>query len=248
MTNWKSAALGALGGSLGGAIIAIAVVFGAAVTGHFPSDDRHLRGYLIAHPQLFAQMAERLQQVQDDEDERVRQASIDKLGVQTFFDPRIAYVEGPTSAKNSLVEFFDYNCPHCRNSVASVQRFYNAHKTDTRFAFIEFPIQGAQSIVAARAALAARRQPGKYIPFHFLMMNEEGMVDANVVMSDARKAGLDVDKLKVDMDDPSITETVKSALQLAHSVHIDGTPEFIVDGKSREGEVNDELLNQMTKG
>lgn len=248
MNYWKSATLGAVGGALGGAVIAVMVVYAAAVTGNFPSDDVHLRSYLIAHPELFAQMAERLQQQQDDEDERERQASIDKMGVATFFDPKIAYVTGPQSAKTTFVEFFDYNCPHCRNSVASVQRFYNAHKNDTRFAFIEFPIQGPQSVVASRAALAARRQPGKYIPFHFAMMTEDGVVDEGVVMSDAKKVGLDVDKLKADMDDPAITETVTSALKLAHSVHIDGTPEFIVNGKSREGELTDGLLNQLAKG
>src|ERR1051325_6125368 len=110
MNYWKSAALGAFGGALGGAVLAVLVVSRAAVTGHFPSDDRHIRQYLIANPQLFAEMAQRLQQQQDDEDEKARQASIAKLGLQTFFDPRVAFVTGPTSAKTTLVEFFDYNC------------------------------------------------------------------------------------------------------------------------------------------
>jgi protein-disulfide isomerase len=249
MNLWKAALLGTIGGTLGGALFAVTIIYGAALTGNFPSyDDRHIHDYLISHPQLFAQMAERLQQQQDDADDKQRQGAIDKVGLRTFFDPKIAFVTGPENAKTTFVEFFDYNCPHCRNSVAAVQRFYNAHKSNARFAFIEFPIQGTQSIVAARAALAARRQPGKYIPFHFAMMNEEGLVNEGTVLDDAKKVGLDIGKLKADMEDPAISENVASTLKLAHSVHIDGTPEFIVNGRSREGEVDDALLNRLTKG
>jgi protein-disulfide isomerase len=243
--TWKSAALGALGG----AAIGVAIVYGAALTGNFPGqDDRHIRSYLMSHPQIFAEMSDRFQQQQDDADDQARQSAIDRLGVKRFFDPKIAFVTGPANAKTTFVEFFDYNCPHCRNSVPAVQRFYQAHKNDVRFAFIEFPIQGAPSVVAARAALAARRQPDKYMAFHFVMMNEEGMVDENAVLEDARKVGLDVRQLKADMDDPAIVATIASAVKLAHSAHINGTPEFIVDGKSREGEVDDMLLKHMAKG
>jgi protein-disulfide isomerase len=245
ISQWRTIALGALSG----AAIAVAIVFGAALTGNFPgAGDRQIRAYLLSHPQLVAQMSDKYQQEQDDADDRARQAAIDRLGVARFFDPKIAFVTGPVTARSTFVEFFDYNCPHCRNSVTTVQKFYNAHKGDTRFAFIEFPIQGPQSIVAARAALAARRQPDKYLPFHFAMMNEEGMVDENTVLDDARKVGLDVPKLKADMEDPAIAKTVEMALKLAHGAHVNGTPEFIVDGKSREGEVDDALLKQLTKG
>src|SRR5690242_13402057 len=109
MNHWKSAALGAFGGTLGGAILAVLVMYGAAITGHFPSDPRQIRQYLMANPQLFAEMAQKLQQQQDDEDEVARQSSINKLGLETFFDPKIAYVTGPKTAKTTLVEFFDYN-------------------------------------------------------------------------------------------------------------------------------------------
>jgi hypothetical protein len=243
--QWKTVSLGALVG----AAIAVSVIYGAALTGNFPgTSDKRIHDYLVSNPQLFEEMSEKFQQEQDNADDLARQSAIDKLGLRKFFDPGVAFVTGPSNAKTTFVEFYDYNCPHCRNSVAAVQRFYNAHKQNVRFAFVEFPIQGPQSIVAARAALAARRQPDKYLPFHFAMMNAEGMVDENAVMENAKKVGLDVARLKADMNDPAIAKTIASALKLAHSAHINGTPEFIVNGRSREGEVDDNALNQMTKG
>jgi protein-disulfide isomerase len=251
-SSWKTTLLGALGG----AAIAVGIVYGAAVTGHFPQDvarnDQHIHDYLMAHPQLFADMAAKYQTQQDaeaDEEDVARQAAIDKLGEKSFFNPKVAFVTGPQTARTTLVEFFDYNCLHCRNSVRAVQRFYDAHKDDTRFAFIEFPIFGDQSTFAARAALAARRQaPDKYVAFHFAMMTEPAAIDEDTVYEDAARVGLNVAKLKTDMNDPAIAGEIAASHTLAHVAKVDGTPEFIIDGKSREGEVDDATLKQMTGG
>ncbi len=248
-SEWKMTLLSALGG----AAIAVGIVYGAAVTGHFPHDtaaqnDKHIHDYLLAHPELFAEMGAKYQNQQDDAADAARQAAIDKLGAKAFFNPKLAYVTGPADARTTLVEFFDYNCQHCRNSVRAVQRFYDKHKSDTRFAFIEFPIFGDQSNIAARAAIAARRQPDKYVAFHFTMMTEDAAVDEDTVFQDAARVGLDVNKLKADMNDPAIEATIAASHTLAHEAKIDGTPAFIINGTSREGEVDDDLLKQMTTG
>ncbi|HEY3637304.1 MAG TPA: DsbA family protein, partial [Rhizomicrobium sp.] len=113
--------------------------------------------------------------------------------------------------------------------------------------FIEFPIKGPDSTVAARAAMAARQQPDKYVAFHFALMSQEGAVDQNIVFAIAKKAGLDVTKLKTDMASPGVDLALARAHTLAQSSGIDGTPAFIVDGKIREGAVNDSELAQMSK-
>ncbi len=243
--QWKAA----LTGALGGAVIAIAVVFVAAANGYLPgTGGNQIRDYLLAHPQVLADVNDKLQAQQEADDESTRQKAVDKLGQTAFFDPKVAFVTGPANAKTTLVEFFDYNCPFCRLSVPAVQKFYEAHKGSARFAFIEFPIKGPQSIVAARAALAARNQPDKYVPFHFALMKEEGMVDENLVFADAAKVGLDVAKLKADMANPQIQSSVDASLALAKKAHVDGTPAFIVNGHVREGAVDDDLLKELAKG
>lgn len=243
-SSWKLAALSALSG----AAIAVAIVYSAALVGAFPQDDTHIRAYLMSHPELFADMGAKFQADEDEASDRARQQAVDRLGNKSFFNPKVAYVTGPANARTTLVEFFDYNCEHCRNSVRAVHRFYDAHKSDARFAFIEFPIFGAGSTFAARAAVAARRQqPDKYVAFHFALMEQDGPVDQDAVFENAKRVGLDVDKLKADMADPAVTETVSDGIKLAHSAGVDGTPEFIINGKSLEREVDDGLLDQMTK-
>jgi protein-disulfide isomerase len=243
--QWKTA----LAGAFGGAVIALAVVFGAAALGVFPgAGDKAMHAYLEKHPEVLADMTANLQTMQDSQDNNARQTAVNKLRIKPFFNKQVAFVTGPQNAKTTLVEFFDYNCPYCRASVPAMKKFYDAHKNDTRFAFIEFPIKGPQSTVAARAAIAARNQPDKYLAFHFALMSEQYVTDDNMIYADAAKAGLDVPKLKADMQKSDVDLAIAAAKTLADAAKIDGTPAFIVNGKMREGAVDDTILKEMAKG
>ncbi|HEX3665142.1 MAG TPA: DsbA family protein [Rhizomicrobium sp.] len=242
--SWKIAILG---GGVGAALVLV-VAFGAAALGvaPFAANGSEMHAYLLAHPDIIVEMSNRLQAQQDEEQDKDRQAAVNKLKMKAYFDPRVAFVTGPANAKISVVEFFDYNCPYCRASVPALKKFYETHK-DARFAFIEFPIKGPKSTMAARAAMAARQQPDKYIAFHFALMNEDGPVDQNAVFAMAKKTGLDVAKLKADMTSPSVDYALAAAHTLAQASGIDGTPAFIVNGKIREGAVTDDDLARMAK-
>ena len=240
----------AVTGLLSGAAAAIAILMGATATGLVPvrSNDAQIHDYLIANPQVLVAMSDKLHAQQDQADDDARQVAVRKLGAKAFFDPRVAFLEGPGKARATFVEFFDYNCPYCRASMATVRRFYDAHRNDTRFAFIEFPIKGRQSVIAARATIAARKQPGHYLDFHFRLMGEKTLVTEDIVYADAKSAGLDVAKLKNDMRDGSVDMTISAAHALAAAANIDGTPAFIVNGRMREGSLDDARLASLLKG
>ncbi|HTT85243.1 MAG TPA: thioredoxin domain-containing protein [Rhizomicrobium sp.] len=242
--SWKIAALG----GCAGAAVALIVTFGAAALGMAPfaADGNAMHAYLLAHPDVIVEMTNKLQAQQDAQQDNARQAAVNKLGLKAFFDPRVAFITGPANAKTTIVEFYDYNCPYCRASMPAMKKFYETHR-NARFAFIEFPIKGPQSTVAARAAMAARQQPGKYVAFHFALMGQEGLVDQNTVFSIAQKTGLDVAKLKADMAAPGVDLALAAAHTLAQAAGIDGTPAFIVNGKIREGAMTDDDFAQMAK-
>jgi len=243
--NWKTAAIG----GAAGACVALIGAFAAATAGWPPfaaANANAIHGYLVAHPEVLVEMSNKLQTQQDEKDDSSRQAAVNKIGLKAFFDPKVAFVTGPSDAKITVVEFFDYNCPYCRASIPAVKKFFVSHK-DARFAFIEFPIKGPRSTIAARAAMAARNQPDKYIAFHFALMSQDGPDDATTVFDVARQNGLDIGKLKNDMKSPEIDRALAEAKTLASAANIDGTPAFIVNGRIREGAVSDDVLAQMTK-
>ena len=234
-----------LAGAFGGAAIAIAAILLMAQNGLMPINDRQMQTYLMMHPELAPAMMGRAQAVDDQKQAAAQNAAMKKLGPAAFFDPAIAFVTGPSDAKTSLVEFYDYDCPFCRASLPAVKKFYAAHKNDTRFSFIEFPIadlHGQSALLAARASLAARRQPAHYMDFHFTLLGEEGQVTEQMIYAAAAKAGMDVNRLKADMADPAIEKVLTSSIALAHKVGVDGTPTFVLNGKFHPGAVDDETL------
>ncbi|HXR95845.1 MAG TPA: thioredoxin domain-containing protein [Rhizomicrobium sp.] len=236
-----------LAAALGGALLAVVIVFAAADRGLLPGGPGggNIRAYLLNHPELVAEMTDRLQKQQDAADEAKAAAALKKVGMAPFFDTKVAFVTGPADAKKSVVEFYDYNCPYCRASLPAVEKFYREHKNDTRFSFIEFPIKGPDSVVAAKVALAARLQPDKYLALHFLLMNESDPVNAAMIYMDAQKAGLNMAKLKVDMENPDIDAAIAASKALAKRAGIDGTPTFIINGVMHPGAVDDELLTSL---
>jgi protein-disulfide isomerase len=235
--------------ALGGAVIAVTVMLAAATLGIFPQrlDGAQIRSYLLSHPEMLVEMQLKLDEKDAEATAREQRTAMLAINRKAFLDPRIAFLTGPPGAKRTLVEFFDYNCPYCRASLPAVKKFYEAHKNDTRFSFIEFPIKGPDSIVAARASLAARKQPDKFLAFHFALLGEDSLVTDEVIFADAAKTGLDVAKLKADMQSKDIDRAIDISHKLALSAKIDGTPTFIVNGRLHPGVVDDDDLQDLIK-
>ena len=239
-----------LAGAVGGAMLAVAIILTMAKGGLLPINDRQMQTYLMQHPELAVAMMGQAQANDELKQQQAQAAALKKVGHAAFFDPAIAFVTGPADAKTSLVEFYDYDCPYCRASLPAVEKFYRAHKNDTRFSFIEFPIKqlhGESALQAARASLAARRQPAHYMDFHFALLGQEDAITQDMIYAEAAKAGMDVNQLKADMTDPGIEKTLKASIDFAHKVGIDGTPTFVLNGKMRPGAVDDETLADAMK-
>jgi protein-disulfide isomerase len=135
-------------------------------------------------------------------------------------------VGGNPAGDVAIVEFFDYNCPYCRK-VAGVLGELERTDANLRFVYKEFPILGPDSDFAARAALAAHRQ-GKYLEFHKALMTSRVVANQTTVLQIAETAGLDVERLQSDMDDPALASIVARNLALALALRIHSTPSFVI--------------------
>ena len=81
--------------------------------------------------------------------------------------------------------------------------------------------------IAARAALASRQQ-GKYAEMHDALMTMRGKVEPEAVLRIAAEVGLDVEKLKIDMQSPEVEEHIATSMRLAEALGFNGTPSFVV--------------------
>ena len=184
-----------------------------------------MRTYLLDNPEVIVEAMQRLEERRRKADAADVEAILKSRADEIYDNPNHP-IGGNPEGDVSLVEFFDYNCPYCRQVVPAMQ---NAEKQDPnlRVIYIEFPILGSNSMFAAKAALAAHRQ-GKYLPFHMALMQARGAVDERRVIETAATVGVDLDRMKVDMNDPAIEKIIRNNLALAQALQINGTPSFIV--------------------
>ncbi|MCA3503930.1 MAG: thioredoxin domain-containing protein [Rhodobacter sp.] len=140
-------------------------------------------------------------------------------------DPN-APVLGNPDGDVTVVEFFDYNCPYCKRAMPEIDALL-AQDGQIRLVLREWPILSEGSALAARAALAARKQ-GKYPEMYDALMNMRGKLEADTVMRIAGEVGLDLEKLKADMQSPEVEEHIATSMRLADALGFNGTPAFIV--------------------
>jgi len=197
------------------------------VVAEMPQDEfeQRVRRYLLEHPEVIKEAIDRLEARQAEQDAAQVTTVLKEHADEIFRDPG-SPVGGNPDGDITLVEFFDYNCPYCCQ-MAPLMTQAEAEDPQLRIVYKEFPILGPGSVVAAKAALAANKQ-GKYVAFHRALYQIRGPVEESKVLDAAATMGLDVDRLKADMQDPAIAGVVDRNLKLAQALRISGTPGFVI--------------------
>jgi protein-disulfide isomerase len=184
------------------------------------------RDYLFAHPEVLPQAMNRYQLQQ-------RQAQLAPVREQ-LQTPFPGAVLGNPDGKVTLVEFSDYACGYCRQSVADVQRLIAANP-DLRVVVREYPILRPESVDAARMGLAAAQQ-GKFAAFHDAMY-ALGPPSKATIEQAARQAGVDLAAANKAIAAGLYDSFLKSNVALANRIGIDGTPGWVVGDRIIDGAV-----------
>ena len=196
---------------------------------------------ILENPEIIMQAVAILQQR-----EKERAASgANSVRLEIESDPNAPNLGNP-EGDVTVVEFFDYNCPYCRSAGQTVQALLAADE-NVRVIYREWPILGDDSVIAARAALAAREQ-GKYEAFHWALMNGEGRVTEAVIFKVARDLGMDIAQLEADMVSPAVEAHIALSNALAQQLGFTGTPAFIVGDKTAPGMLSFDEITILVAG
>jgi protein-disulfide isomerase len=218
----------------------------AATAADFTPDQRKeveaiVRDFLKNHPDvLIDAMQAADDKLKSDAKDKAQQALADHR--RDLLDDPLSPGAGNPKGDVTLVEFFDYRCPYCKQVEPALEKLVGDDR-QLRFIYKEFPVLGPDSEVAAHAALAARKQ-GKYDAFHRAMMATKGQISDQTVMDVAGSVGLDIVQLKRDMASPEVEKTLKGDMALADALDISGTPAFIVGNTIIPGAVGLDDLKQ----
>ena len=180
--------------------------------------------YIVTNPEVLVEASRALQQKQQQNMVQNARQAIQANAKQLFNNQ--SPVAGNKQGKVNLVEFFDYQCIHCKQMVGVIGGLIKTN-SDLRVVYKEFPIFGPNSQYAAAAALAANKQ-GKYHALHNALMAEKNKLNKDSVLRIAKKVGLDTEQLQKDMKDPAIKKELEANLDLAKKLGLGGTPAFVV--------------------
>ena len=227
-------------------LLVVAPLRPAAAAGFTPAQrqeiEQILHDYLVHNPEvLIDALRDAEAQLTRDADAKASQALNDRRR-EVFADP-VDPVGGNPHGDATIVEFFDYRCPYCKQVQPSLRQLIEQDPR-LRLVYKELPVLGPASVTAAHAALAAQKQ-GKYEAFHTAMMAARGQITDDTVYRIAGSVGLDLDRLKKDMAAPEVEQALKANLALADALNIHGTPAFIVGDRIVPGAVGLDALKDM---
>ena len=169
--------------------------------------DRSTRAYLLANPEVLPEAMDVLQQ-------RELLARIEPLRGE-LERPFPGAVLGNPAGSVTLVEFTDYACTYCRASVADVDALIAANP-DLKVVIREYPILTAESVDAARMALAAA----------------------------AKEAGIDLALAKTAIDSGMFDSQLQANHALANQLGISGTPGWVIGDRAFNGAVGREKMGE----
>lgn len=214
--------------------IALAAGFAGSALWDFSGlGDRSTRAYLLANPEVLPEAMDVLQQ-------REQVARIEPLRSE-LERPFPGAVLGNPSGSVTLVEFSDYACTYCRQSVADIAALV-AENPDLKVVMREYPILSPESIDAARMALAAAQQ-GKYARFHDAMF-QLGPPTPEVIEAAAKEAGIDLALAKTAIDSGMFDAQLRANAALASQLGITGTPGWIIGNQALNGAVGRQAIHE----
>ena len=215
-------------------VVALASGFaGAALWDVTGLGGRATRDYLLANPEVLPEAMDVLQR-------REQLARIEPLRDE-LERPFPGAVLGNPAGSVTLVEFSDYACTYCRQSVADIAALVAADP-DLKVVIREYPILRPESVDAARMALAAAQQ-GRYARFHDAMFRL-GPPTAQSIEAAATEAGVDLARARAAIATGAFDSQLQANGQLALQLGISGTPGWVIGDQALNGAVGRETIGE----
>jgi protein-disulfide isomerase len=149
-----------------------------------------------------------------------------------------APTRGPRSAKITIVEFSDFECPYCAMAVGEIAAVMAAYPNDVKLVFKQFPLDEMHphALMAAEAALAANDQ-GKFWEMHDKLFANAQRLSPQTIFAIARGLALDMMRFARDMENHRFRQAVAADVAEGDKLGVFGTPSLFIDGKPYHGPV-----------
>lgn len=153
------------------------------------------------------------------------------------------HVQGPADAPVTLVEYGDFECPHCGRAHAVVQELRRQLGNELRFVFRSFPLKEAhphaEHAAEAAESVATHGGDGAFWEMHDLLYENQESLDDEALRAYAASIGVDEGVVASDLASGAMATRVHQDFRSGIRSGVNGTPTFFVNGQRYDGDWND---------
>ncbi|SLN44515.1 Disulfide bond formation protein D precursor [Aquimixticola soesokkakensis] len=187
-----------------------------------------MRAYLLEEPEVIMEAVSILQS-REEQAQVGNDAALVRTNADALFNDGWSLESGNPDGDVTVVEFMDYRCGYCRKAFPEVKALLE-QDGNVRLIVKEFPVLGAESVYAARFALALQEIAGNgpYEAFHDAVMAMRGNVTPASLKAIATDLDLDVAAIEAGLESDQVNRILSENAALAQRMQINGTPGFIM--------------------
>ena len=152
---------------------------------------------------------------------------------------------GPESARVSIIEFSDFQCPFCRRVTPTMDKLTTEYGDQVRIVFKNLPLSIHSNAPAAHAAAEAAHRQGKFWEMHDRIFADQRNLAPEVFEGYAEDMGLDMDRYRADVASSDVKKRIGADMEEAQKLGVTGTPGFFVNGRFVSGAQPFETFKRM---
>ncbi|HEY3447673.1 MAG TPA: thioredoxin domain-containing protein [Myxococcales bacterium] len=151
---------------------------------------------------------------------------------------------GPTTAKVTIVEFSDFQCPYCGRASKTVGQIKEQYGDQVRLVFKQHPLPFHDKAALAAQAAAEANAQGNFWGFHDRLFANQKALAREDLESAAQATGLDMARFRSALDSGVHQAHVQQDTAQAGSLGATGTPAFFINGRLLSGAQPIEVFKQ----
>jgi protein-disulfide isomerase len=151
---------------------------------------------------------------------------------------------GPPSARVTVVEFADFECPYCSTAADAVRELKTKYKDNVRFAYRHFPLSFHPNAKKAAEYSQCAAAQGQFWKLHDTFYANMKALDEPSLKMHAKSVGLNLEELEKCVASGRGATEVEIDMKKAMEIGVEGTPSFYINGQKYAGPISPQALGQ----
>lgn len=205
-------------------VLIVLLVVAAFLIGMFWTENRYLTGKKGSEETKVAQVSPTPNQPQQPEQK--------VLGIQEAATlASVGPVKGPASAKVTIVEFSDFQCPFCGQVQPTIKQIFDTYQDKLKLVYRHFPLPFHENAEPAALASMCANEQGKFWEYHDKLFGSQDKLTITDLKQYMASLGLDTEKFNTCLESKKYKSQIDKDVADGQVAGVSGTPAFFINGR-----------------